>query len=128
MQHNKYVEHKDVKMYCAKNQFIEFSFLVQPNTSHVVRRLGKNYHVRFDSKLGHDTCVVHYHIPCECPPCTSMLNQPWAPDIPEQKLPRYQPVEYCTYWHVLGYFNSWNIIRLAGSIFWRLIPGHRPQF
>ena len=42
-----------------------------------------------------------------------MLDQPWDPVMPAQKQPRYQPIKYFTYWHVLGYFNKWNILQLS---------------
>ena len=51
MQNNEYVEHQDVKMYCATNQFPELMFLWPHNNPHDVRRLGKHYFMPFDPKL-----------------------------------------------------------------------------
>ena len=53
MQHNKYVEHQDVNIYCATNQFPELKFLGPQKKPHGVSGLGKNYNIRFDTKLGH---------------------------------------------------------------------------
>ena len=51
VQNNEYVEHQDVKMYCATNQFPELMFLWPHNNPHDVRRLGKHYCMTFDPKL-----------------------------------------------------------------------------
>ena len=58
VQQNKDVEHQDVKIYCATNQFPELKFLCPNNKKHGVRGLGNNYHMRFDTKLWHGTCAV----------------------------------------------------------------------
>ena len=92
-------------MYSATNQFSELQYLGPQNKPNGVRGLGKNYHMHFYPKLGHGTCEMH-QIPCACPPCTCMLNQPWYPGIPAQQKPRYQPVKDFTFCHVLGYFNN----------------------
>ena len=41
-----------------------------------------------------------------------MLDKPCISGIPSYKKERYKPVNNCTYWPVLGYFNNWNIIQL----------------
>ena len=73
MQHNKYVGHQDVKMYCATNQFPELKSLGPNNKPHGVRGLGKHYHMCFDTKLVHGTCEMH-SIRFDCPTCTSMID------------------------------------------------------
>ena len=82
------------------------------NKSHAVCGIGNHSHMRFDPKLVHGTCLVCL-IPCACPPCTSMIGQPWYPGMSAHKQLRYQPVKYCTYWTVLGSFNNWDIIQLS---------------
>ena len=42
-----------------------------------------------------------------------MLDQPCISCIPSKKQARYQYVTYCTYWLVMGSYNSWNIIHLT---------------
>ena len=39
-----------------------------------------------------------------------MLENPWDSGLDHTKQPRYQPVVYFIYWHMLGSFNNWNII------------------
>ena len=112
MQNNKDVEHQEVKMYCVTNKIPEFQFLGPHKKPHVVRGLGKHYHVRFDPKIGHGACAMH-HTPCGINMCTSMLENPWVTGMTEHQQPRYQPIKYCTYWPVLGYFNKWNILQLS---------------
>ena len=58
MQHNKKFDNQDVKMYCATNQFPELKFLGTHNKPHGVHGLGKHYHIRFDTKLGHGICAI----------------------------------------------------------------------
>ena len=65
MKHNKYVEHQNVKIYCATNQFLELQILRTQNKTHGIHGLGNNYHMCFDTKLGHGTCVIH-RITCAC--------------------------------------------------------------
>ena len=64
VQPNKYFKHQDVKIYCATNQFPELNFLGPHNKPHSIHRYGKNYHMRFDNKLGHGTYAIHC-IPCD---------------------------------------------------------------
>ena len=54
-----------MKMYYARNHFTELKFLRPYNKLHGVRGLGKNYHMRFDTKLGHGTYKIR-HTPCAC--------------------------------------------------------------
>ena len=81
VQHNKYVENQDVKMYCETNQFTELKFLGPHNKPHGACGLGKNYHMRFNPKLGHGEYVIH-HTPCACTLCTSSIEQPWIKGFP----------------------------------------------
>ena len=112
MQHNKYVTHQDVKIYCATNQFPELQFIGTHNKSHGICGLGKHSHMRYDTKLGHVTCTIR-RIPCACTPFASILDQPWVTGITVQKQPCYQTITYCTYWPVLGSFNNWKILQLS---------------
>ena len=41
-------------MYCATKQFTELQFPEPHKKQHVVSELGKHYHIRFDTKIGHD--------------------------------------------------------------------------
>ena len=81
VQDNADVAHKDVKMYCDTNQFPELLFCDQHPNPRGARGLSKNYHSRFDPKLGHGICAI-FRIPCACVACTSMLDQPWISGIP----------------------------------------------
>ena len=112
VQHDKYVDHQDVKISCAPNQFPELKLLGKHNKPHGVIGLGNHYHMRFNTKLGYGTCDV-YSIPFACPPCTYMIVQPWTPSVLEHQQPRYKSVKYYTYWPVLGYFKKWNIFQLS---------------
>ena len=42
-----------------------------------------------------------------------MLDQPWAPVMTSQQQPHYQPIKYCTWWHVLGSFDNCNTLQLS---------------
>ena len=88
MQHNKYVEHQEVKIYCATNQFTELNFIEPHNKPHGIGGLGKNYHIRFYPELGHGTYAIH-HIPCDCTFCTYTIDQPWITGFPAKKQARY---------------------------------------
>ena len=59
-------------------------------------------------------CAI-IHIPCACVACTSMLYKPWISGISSDKQERYKPVTKCTYWKLLGAFNSWKIIQLSST-------------
>ena len=92
MQHNKYVGHQDVKMYCATNQFPELKLLGPNNKPHGVRGLGKHYHMCFDTKIGHDTCETSC-IPFACTLYTYIIDQPRVPGFPSWQQPCYQPIQ-----------------------------------
>ena len=64
-------------MYCVTNKFPELQFIVLHNKPHGVCGLGKHYHMRFDTKLGHVMCAIR-KIPCACPPCKFVLDQHWT--------------------------------------------------
>ena len=91
VQDNADFEHKDVKMYCNKNQYPEFSFSGPHSKPHGSRGLSKNYHLRFYSKIGMGICAIS-RIPCACVVCTSMLYKPWISGIISEKLESYKPV------------------------------------
>ena len=112
MQHNKYVDHKDVIIYSATNWFTELKSQVLHNKPHGVRGLVKHYHMRFYPQLGHGTCATCC-IPCDCTSCISILGQPWIPGLTAQQQPRYQLVNYFTFWIVLGSFNNRNNTKLS---------------
>ena len=62
-------------MYCDTNQFTTLLFCGPHQKPHGARGFSKHYHLRFDTKLGHDICVI-IHITCACFACTSMLDKP----------------------------------------------------
>ena len=110
VQDNAAVEVKDVKMYCNTNQFPALPFCGPYSKPHGARGLSKNYHFRFDPKLGMGVCAIR-HIPCACVAFTPMLDKPGISGISSDKQERHKPVTKCTYWPVLGAFNNWNIIQ-----------------
>ena len=112
VQDNAAIELKYVKMYCNTNQFPELLFSGWHSKPHGAIGLSKNYHLRFDPKLGMGVCAIS-RIPCACVACKSMLEKPWISGILLYKQERYKPITKCTYWPVLGYFNNWNIIQLS---------------
>ena len=73
VQHNKYVEHQDMKMYCDTNQFSELHFLGTHNKPHGVHVLVKHYHMYFFTKLLHVTHEI-FRIPSACNLCTSIIE------------------------------------------------------
>ena len=75
VQDNAAVKLKDVNMYCNKNQFPELIFSGSYSKPHGARGLSKNYHLRFDTKLGMIVCAI-LRIPCDCVACTPMLEKP----------------------------------------------------
>ena len=42
-----------------------------------------------------------------------MVDKPWIHDLTPKQKPCYRNVTDCSYWPVLGSFNSWNIIKLS---------------
>ena len=101
-----------MKIYCDTNQFPTLTFCGSYPKPHGSRGLGKHYHLRFDPNIGHGICKI-CRIPCACVACTSMLDKPWISGIHSTRQARYQPVTNCTYWPVLGPYNTWNIIELT---------------
>ena len=112
MEDNADVARKYVKIYCDTNQFPALPFCGPHPNPHGSRGLSKNYRLRFYPKLVRGICGIR-HIPCACVACTSMLDQPWIYSIPSKKQAWYQHVTDCTYWPVLGSYNTWNIINLT---------------
>ena len=108
------MELKDVKICCNTNQFPTLPLCGPHSKPHGEMGLGKNYHFRFDPKLGMGKCVIRC-IPCACVACTSMLDKAWISGIPSDKQDSYKPVTNCTYWPLLGAFNNWNIIQLSSK-------------
>ena len=101
-----------VKIFCDTNHFPSFQFCVPHKNSHGVRGWIKQYHIVFNTKIGHVTCEI-LHITCACTQCTSTLDKPWTPGVILHQQPNYQPFKYFTHWPVLGYFNNWNIINFS---------------
>ena len=81
VQDNTAVAHKYVKMYCDTNQFPSLPFFGPHPKPHGERGLNKNYHLRFNPKLGPGICAI-CRIPCACVGYTSMLDKPWISGIP----------------------------------------------
>ena len=96
----------------TQKKFPALQFCGPNSKTHGARGLIKNYHLRFDPKLGNGVCTI-FRIPCACVVCTSMLDKPCIFGIPSDKQERYKPVTNCIYWRVLGSFNNWNIIQLS---------------
>ena len=44
-----------------------------------------------------------------------MLKNPCAYGVEPNKYLRYQTIENFTYWAMLGYFNTWNIIQFTNK-------------
>ena len=100
--------------FICPDQFPALPFCGPRYKPHGTRGTSKNYHLRFNPKLGMGLCEI-FLIPCACVACTSMLDKPWISGIPSEKQERYQQVTKCTYWPVLGAFNNWNIIELSSK-------------
>ena len=75
VQINSDVAHKYVKIYCNRNQFPALPFCGPHSKTHGARGLIKNYHLRFDPKLGHGLYAI-IRIPCACVAYISMLDKP----------------------------------------------------
>ena len=99
-------------MYCDTNQLPALPFCGPYPKHHGARGLSKNYHLRFDTKLGHGICAI-LCIPCACFGCTSMLEKPWINGNPSKKQACYQTVTNCTYSPFLGSYANLNIIELT---------------
>ena len=96
-------------MYFDTNQIPVLPFCGLHPNPHGARELSKNYHLRFDPKIGHVICAI-LCIPCACVGITSMLDKPWIYGITSKKQARFTK---CTYWTVLGSYNNCNIIELT---------------
>ena len=99
-------------MYGNTNQFPELPFCGPHSKPHGARGLSKHYPLRFDPKLGIGICEIHF-IARDCVACTSILDKYCISYIPPDKQEHHKPVTNCTYWPVLGSFNSCNIIQLS---------------
>ena len=106
------VAHKEVKMYCDKNQLPELIFCGPHPKPHGTRGMRKNYHLHFDTKLGHGIYEI-LCMKCACVACTPMLDQPCIYGKPSEKQTCYKYVSYCTYWPFLGSYNNQNIINIT---------------
>ena len=67
-------------MYCDKIKFPALPFFGPHPKPRGARGLSKNYHLRFDTKLGHGICAIRL-IKCSCVSYTSILDQPWISGI-----------------------------------------------
>ena len=81
VQDNADVVNQDVKIYCNTNQFPSLPSYGPCYKPHGEIGLIKNYHFRFDPKIGNVICTVR-RIPCACVACTSMLDKHWISFIP----------------------------------------------
>ena len=69
------VAHKDVKVFCNKNQFPLFPFCGPQIKLHGEIGLSNHYHVLFDTKIVHSTCAI-LRIPCACAEFTYIIENP----------------------------------------------------
>ena len=99
-------------MYCKTNKFLALPFYGTHSKPHGERGLSKNYHLRFDPKIGNGVYTI-LCIPCACVACTSMLYKPCISGILSDKQECYKPVIDCNYLKLLGPFNNWNITQLS---------------
>ena len=76
--------HKYVKMYCDTNQFPTSPFCGSHTKPNGAGGLVKNYHLRFDPKLGHGICAIR-RIKCACVTCTLVLGKNLIAGIPSTK-------------------------------------------
>ena len=84
MQQNKYVKYQAVKIYFSKNHLHGSKFLGPHNKPNGVHGLDKHYKMSFDTKIGNGTYAIHC-IPCDCTPCTSIIDQPYIIVFQSQK-------------------------------------------
>ena len=99
-------------MFLNTNHIPSLPFCGPHTKPHGVRGSCKHYHIQFDTKLGHGKFTIRL-IPCACDEDKAMIDKPRIHDFLPQQQPHYQPVRDCTYWQVLGYFISLNIITLS---------------
>ena len=95
-----------LKLFVIQPSFVHYHFCGPHTEPHVVRGLRKNV---LDYILGQGICEMRL-IPCACVDCTSMLEKTWSTGISHYEQPHYHPVLDCTYWPVLGYFKTYNMI------------------
>ena len=110
VQNNEDVEHQYVKMYFNTNKFRIMPLCGQHNKPHDESWFSNYYSMCFNPKLWQDTCVI-YNITCMCNQCTSRLDKSWNTGVSTHQQPGYKPLKDFTYWNVVVYFNSWNIIQ-----------------
>ena len=91
VQDNADVAHQYVRIYYNTNQLSALPFCGTYSKPHGTRGLSKNYHLRFDPKLGNGVCAI-FRIPCACIACTSMLYKLWIYGIPSDGQYCYKPV------------------------------------
>ena len=84
VQDNYDVAHKEVRMYCDKNQFPALPFCSPDPKLHGEMGLWKYYHFHFNQKLGHGICAIS-RIPCARVACKSIIDKPWIYGIPLKK-------------------------------------------
>ena len=111
---SKDVQHKFVKMSCASTQLKSLLFYGPHSKLHVVRGFIKNYHLRLDHTLGNGKCSIRW-IPYAYIFFTNMLYRPWVIGRDPTRQTLYQPVGYCTYWPVLGFFKNCSIIQFTNK-------------
>ena len=92
---NEYVDHKYVKMYCTTNQLNQLEFCGPLKKPHIALRLGNNYHMYFDHKLGHGKYAIRY-ITCVCTQYINNLYKPWTTYMPPHKRICYETAKDCT--------------------------------
>ena len=114
VQDNADVAHQYVRIYCNTNTFPASLFCISHSKPHGARGLSKNYHLRFDPKLGMGVWAI-LRVPGVCVSCTSMIDKTWISGISSEKQERYKPVTKCTYWPELGSSNNWNIIQFSSK-------------
>ena len=103
---------KTWKYIVIPTNYLHYRFVIHIQSLMDQGGVGKHYHLRFDTNLGHGICVI-CRIPCACVVCTSMLDKPWISGIQSTKQERYQPVINCTYWKFLGPYKNWTTIELT---------------
>ena len=96
VQKTEYFELQNVKTYCTTKQFPKLTFCGSHNKPHGVHEFSKNYHMRFDPKLGHGTCAICC-IPYTCNQFKYTLGKPLTPGVLTHLQPRYQPLKDCKY-------------------------------
>ena len=81
VQDNASVELKDVKIIVTQINSQHYPSVVHITNLMAQWGMGKNYHLRFDPKLGMGVCAIRC-IPCTCVACTKMMDKPCIFGIP----------------------------------------------